>query len=187
MSHKKDRRLVQSEQAIIEAGISLLLVNPAAGMSEIAQAAGVGRATLYRHFETREALIRKLALICLEETDRALEPYEHLSGKALIEKIVDVLMPMADRFCFLVNLWSYVENDDEVKSIEARMDGEMRYVLNRAKDAGEIRPDLPTSWLSVLFNNTITSGWMLVNSGEATSDQAASYAKKTFFDGCAYR
>ncbi len=187
MSQKKDRRIIQSEDAIIEAGISVLLTNPAAGMSEIAQKAGVGRATLYRHFETREALIRKLALICLEETDRALAPYEHLRGKALIGKIIDVLMPMADRFCFLVNLWSYVEGDDEVKSIEARMDQEMQYVLNQAKHAGEIRSDLPTSWLSVLFDNTITSGWMLVESGEATSGQAADYAKKSFFEGCGHR
>ncbi|MGB1252192.1 MAG: helix-turn-helix domain-containing protein [Candidatus Promineifilaceae bacterium] len=32
-------------------------------MSDIATAAGVGRATLYRHFESCEALIEKLILI----------------------------------------------------------------------------------------------------------------------------
>ena len=102
MSHKKDRRIVQSEQAIIEAGISALLLNPSAGMSEIAQFAGVGRATLYRHFESREALIRKLAIVCAEETDIALEPYAHLTGRAAIEAVIDVLVPMADRFRFLI-------------------------------------------------------------------------------------
>ena len=45
----------------MRAGIETLLADRSAGMSEIARNAGIGRATLYRHFETREALVKKLA------------------------------------------------------------------------------------------------------------------------------
>ena len=45
--------------------------NPGAAMAEIAEKAGVGRATLYRHFPTRDDLIRALALASLSQTDKA--------------------------------------------------------------------------------------------------------------------
>jgi AcrR family transcriptional regulator len=184
MSQKRDQRLVQSEHAIIEAGISTLLLNPAAGMSDIAAASGVGRATLYRHFATREALIRKLALVCLEEIDRALAPYAHLQGRAAIEQIVEVLMPLADRFSFLVNLWSLVEDDDDVRRINTRMQRETCALIDQARRAGEISTDLPTSWLALVFDNTLATGWKLVEAGEATSSDAARYVRQSFFDGC---
>ncbi|WP_136658181.1 TetR/AcrR family transcriptional regulator [Nitratireductor sp. XY-223] len=185
MSQKNDRRFVRSQEAIIEAGIAALLRNPSAGMSEIADAAGIGRATLYRHFESREALVRKLALVCLEETETALEPNENLSGRAAVEKIIDVLMPMADRFRFLVSLWSLVEGDAEVARIEARMRGEMLALFRQAMTDGEFETDMPAEWLTAFFDSTLTAGWMLVDAGAATSGEAADYVKRSFLDGCA--
>ena len=67
-------------------------------MSEIALAAGVGRATLYRHFETKEALTRALAKQCLQETDEILEPARSLKGRPALEAIIDCIVPLADRF-----------------------------------------------------------------------------------------
>jgi len=184
MSQKKDRRIVQSEQAIIEAGISALLVNPSAGMSEIAQTAGVGRATLYRHFESREALIRKLVMVCSEETEIALEPYAHLRGKAALEAVIDVLVPMADRFRFLVSLWSLVEDDEEVKRINAEMLRDLHALIDQAKRAGDVHAQLPTAWLVTLLDSMLTAGWMFVETGTSTSREAAEYVKQSFFHGC---
>ncbi|WP_419908100.1 TetR/AcrR family transcriptional regulator [Hoeflea sp.] len=176
---------MRSQQAIIEAGIATLLRNPAAGMSEIADAAGIGRATLYRHFVSREALIRKLALVCMEETEHALAPHEHLRGRAAVEKIVDVLMPVADRFRFLVSLWSLVEGDGEVERIEARMRAELHALFEEAIADGTFSPDLPASWLVAFFDSTLTAGWMMVGAGDATSEEAAHYVKRSFLGGCA--
>ena len=184
MSHKKDRRLIQSEEAIIKAGIETLLVNPSAGMTEIADAAGIGRATLYRHFETRELLIRALALRCYEEVDQALEPYSHLEGKAVIEKIIDILMPIADRFRFLGSLWAYVDQDEEVRRVERQTQKEMCVLFDHAKQIGEIDPSLPTSWLLLFFDSTLMAGWEMVEANDATPENAAKYVKRSFFSGC---
>ena len=184
MSQKNDRRFIRSQQAIIEAGIATLLRNPSAGMSEIADAAAIGRATLYRHFESREALVRKLALVCLEETEAALKPHGRLSGRAAVETLIDVLMPMADRFRFLVSLWSLVEGDVQVARIEARMRDELHGLFQQGIAAGDFRPDLPASWMAAFFDSTLTAGWMLVETGAATSAEAADYVKRSFLEGC---
>ena len=184
MSHKKDKRVVQSEKAIVEAGISTLLLNPSAGMSEIARSAGVGRATLYRHFESREELIRYLAKLCHEEIDIALEPYEHLRGRAAIETIIDVVVPMADRFRFLVNLWSFVEEDEEIKSVESQVVEEMTALFDHAKELGDVNPELPTTWIVTFFDAALMASWMLVDTGQASSCEAAKLVKHSFFQGC---
>lgn len=184
MSRKTDLRIIRSEQAIIEAGIGALLVNPSAGMSEIASAAGVGRATLYRHFESRDALVRRLALVCLEEIDTALKPHDHLDGRAAIEMIVEVIMPMVERFRFLLNLWSIVEHDEDVRRIDVRMRRQLHALFDRAKRAGDIARDLPTPWLVTVFDSTLTAGWTMVDGGDATPAEAAGYVKRSFFEGC---
>ncbi len=184
MSQKKDQRLIQSEKAIIEAGIKTLLVNPSAGMSEIAQTAGVGRATLYRHFKSREALIQRIAMVCFEETDVALKPFEHLEGRVAIEAVIDALMPLGDRFRFLINLWSYAAQDEEVARIDAESVQEMAWLVDQAKSRGEIAADLPTSWIVEFFDGTLTAGWMLAERGDVTTLEAAEYVKRSFFRGC---
>gem|GEM_PF-5477589 len=67
-------------------------------MSDIAVAASVGRATLYHHFEAREALIKKLVIFCsLMNGVSAEDPAETLS---------DYLFNHSDKITFgLTHLW----------------------------------------------------------------------------------
>jgi len=136
---KKDKRFTQSEKAIIEASIQMLLVNPSAGMSDIAEAAGVGRRTLYRHFESRDVLIEKLIIVCVEELKAASAPLQHLSGRAAIEASIEVTMPLADRFHFLTILWPTAANNEEVEQIDNQLDEKMATLIEQAKEAGDIK------------------------------------------------
>ncbi|MEM7538581.1 MAG: TetR/AcrR family transcriptional regulator [Chloroflexota bacterium] len=180
---KKDQRLIQSEKAIIEASIKTLLTNPSAGMSEIAQAAGVGRATLYRHFESRDALIQRLVVVCLEEIDIVTNPLYHLKGRAALEGIIDAIMPLANRFQFLMNLWHIAGDNEAVRQISERQFEEMYAVMEEAKAAGDIDADLPTVWVVAFFDQTITAAWSLVEAGEFNASEAAECAKRSFFRG----
>ena len=126
---KKDTRQVQSENAIIEASIRTLLVNPSAGMSEIATAAGVGRATLYRHVESRQALLEKLVLVCMEEMDAATAPLAHLTGGAALEARIDATMPLADRFHFLAELWTIAADSEAITQIDNKLDDEFAVLV----------------------------------------------------------
>ena len=60
-----------ARRAIVDAAIRLWAVNPGASLSEVALRAGVGRATLHRHFHGRDALVTAVARICLEEMREA--------------------------------------------------------------------------------------------------------------------
>ena len=51
----------RTQMAILDAAARVLRRRPDAAMADIADAAGVGRAALYRYFPTRESLLRGVA------------------------------------------------------------------------------------------------------------------------------
>ena len=61
----------RNREAVLQAAIGLLGERPGASMRAIADASGVGRSTVYRHFPTREALLRALFARVLEESAAA--------------------------------------------------------------------------------------------------------------------
>ena len=183
---KADARYDKSRAAIIEAGIEVLLRNPDAGMSEIAIAAGVGRATLYRHYESREVLVEELAVKCLEETDEVTAPLkaQKLTGKAAINATIDVLMPMAARFRFLMSLSSITADSRRVRQIYQRQLDELSQLVQEAQAAGDISSDLTVTWVVWSFDALLNSAWHLVELGEMTPTDAAAAFKRSFFSGC---
>lgn len=71
-----------SEQAILAAAREVLLRDPAATVADLADAAGVSRATLYRLFGSREALLEALELEPAASTrQRVLEAALELVGR----------------------------------------------------------------------------------------------------------
>ena len=182
---KRDQRLVQSEAAILEAGIRTFLRNPSAGMSEIALESGVGRTTLYRHYESREALVRAIALHCLDEIDAALAPLYAANPQRAITASFEVLIPLADRYRFLASLWPETEGDSSIAERMEQARHETHASMDYAKTAGEIDPALPSVWLTEFFEMTLYAAWSLLESRELTSEQAVQYAARSFLHGCA--
>lgn len=58
--------------AIIDAGVRLLSSDPNASVADIAQAAGVGRVTLYGHFPSRETLVDRVLAHAVAQAEHAL-------------------------------------------------------------------------------------------------------------------
>ena len=148
MSNRRDRRIVQSENAIIEAGIKVFLANPQAGMSDIAVASGVGRTTLYRHFDSKEALVQAIALHCFDEIDEALQPLHEMSGLEAIEATFELLIPVANRYRFLNTMWPDAHKDPRVARKTLQSTSEIGLLIDQAKQRGEIDTSLPSIWLT---------------------------------------
>ena len=170
--------------AILETAARLLAERDAS-MVEIAEAAGVGRATLYRHFPTREALLAELAVQALDEiaqrvADAGLEQTSVIEG---IERLARVFLTVADRYVVLVRERVRPEPDEA----ERRVGGPLRAVFERGIGEGVLRSDLDPQAQLRLFSSVVTGALQAGLQRELGIEETAAILTSFFLEGARAR
>jgi TetR/AcrR family transcriptional repressor of mexCD-oprJ operon len=118
----------------------------AASMSDVASAAGVARATLYRYFGSRQALEDEVVVA------GATRAHDGLRAGRIAEIGVADGVPRAVRTMLEVGHALVViarrRAVAPVPDFEMRVTGELRRLLHEGQAAGEVRDDLPAAWLA---------------------------------------
>ncbi|MEM7269895.1 MAG: helix-turn-helix domain-containing protein [Pseudomonadota bacterium] len=172
-----------AREAILEAAFQTFSKRPGASLGDIAQAAGVGRATLHRHFKGRDDLMIALAHVAAEELDEAVDAAtrqatSHMDGLRLS---LAAIIPLGDRQGFLA-----MEPVERASEIAAKYDEGQRELIaeiEAAKAEGALSAAIPTLWIAETYEALIYAGWEMVRKGEATPKQAAELAWRTFTTG----
>ncbi|MEO1359222.1 MAG: helix-turn-helix domain-containing protein [Pseudomonadota bacterium] len=174
---------LSTRDAIVEAAFAVFSKNPSAALSDVAERAGVGRATLHRHFAGRDELVRALAKIASKEMGEAVEEacadattYSEVARLAL-----QALIPLGDRHGFLA-LETFAD-DPDMQADFAREQKETAEMVDAAKGEGLFDTAVPTSWIVQAYDNLMYAGWESVKAGETTHDQAAALAWRTLIHG----
>ncbi len=172
-----------SRDAIIDAAFAVLSKDPSAALSDVATLAGVGRATLHRHFASREDLVRALARIAMADMEEAVEAAcAHVeSYSEATRKSLHALIPLGDRFGFLE--LEPLDDDPAFKREFDRQQRETAEMIDGAKREGLFDKSVPTAWIVQAFDHLLYAGWESVKAGEATPDQAADLAWRTLKSG----
>ena len=168
--------------AIIEAAFDVFRTNPGAGLGEVASRAGVGRATLHRHFNGRTDLIETLIRIASNEIDAAIA--DALEGATtateMLHRIIVAVIPLGDRQSFLATERPEAPDIAEKSAKQAKAFAEL---IEAARYEGLFAPDIPTPWIAEVFDGLVYAGWMQVQAGEITQKQAAVLAWRTLTAG----
>lgn len=176
-----------TQDAIIEAAFRLYRENPSASLGEIASLAGIGRATLHRHFSSRDDLLVALAKVATEELDLAANKAAESaqSYTEAIKLILHAMVPLADRAWFLYREAAQ-DNTDLQKDYEGQL-AEMVELVDAAKEEGGLASSQSTFWIVQAFDGLLFAAWEMVRAEEATPRQAADMAWETFMNGVACR
>ena len=182
MSQMSKKR-ISIKASIIEAAFADFTRNPGASLATIAKTAGVGRATLHRHYRTRNDLIHALAVQAASELDEAVlqatkDVQSHIQA---LQNIMAAVIALGDRQWFLAH-----EDLSQFRDIEqrnARQNREFRNLVVAAGREGLFRAHCPAEWVMSAYDHLVYAGWMMVRDGHVTSRQAAALAWKTFCDG----
>jgi TetR/AcrR family transcriptional regulator, mexCD-oprJ operon repressor len=126
-----------------------------ANMNEVAEAAGVARATLYRYFPNRETLLRELAQHALDAAGERLEAaaLERVPADEAVVRAIRALVDVGDYFIVLAR----ARVDPDPAEFERRITAPLRSVLERGQADGRIRADVPAAWLTEALFGLVVS------------------------------
>lgn len=157
------KKETKARRALLDSATVLLAENPGASFIEIAENAGIGRATLYRHFPTREDLIRTLSLEAIEAIDDVSKEIAKKTANPMEMLLLSFegIIPLGDRYNFLYHLPEV--DDPEIKRRLAKQEDELFYLIRAAQLAGDISNEIPTDWACSMYNAILYSAWDLQN------------------------
>jgi AcrR family transcriptional regulator len=153
----------------------------AANLADVAAAAGVSRATLYRYYPNREALLQALAEHGLTELASRLNDagLERATVKDGVERLARALLAVGDRHAVLVG-GHYSPDEAEAERL---VYAPMRAVFERGIASGHLRQDLPADVLLELFAGTLTAAFKLTRRHQLGAEEASAAAAAVFLDG----
>ncbi|MEV4423029.1 helix-turn-helix domain-containing protein [Patulibacter sp. NPDC049589] len=170
----------RNRDLVVAAAVRVLSERPDASMREIAEASGVGRTTVYRHFPQRDDLVRALFRRVFEEAHEIAERFV-AEGRAAwaagdgdgLEVVVALTAEFADigeRYRFLG-----VHRELEAEQLEA-LSAEhgtepLESYLAEAQARGELRTDLTVPWMMDVVHGLTMMAAQHVRLGAGTVDE----------------
>jgi AcrR family transcriptional regulator len=179
---KKAPRFDRTAAAILDAAAHVFSEQgTAANLADVAAAAGVSRATLYRYYSNREALLKALAAHALTELASRLNDAGLARAAVIeaIERLARALVAVGDRYAVLAGEQCSPDEADAERLVGAPM----RAVFERGIASGLLRPDLTADVLQELFAGTIMAAIKLTQRQQLGPEEASAAAAAVFLDG----
>jgi TetR/AcrR family transcriptional repressor of mexCD-oprJ operon len=184
-------RRLRTPAAILATATRVLAERPDASTGDIAAAAGVGRATLYRYFPTREALLEALEAQAHEElaariTDAGLD---RVPVPEALERLLRAFLAVGD--CYIVVVREHGKDHHGMAQHHKEMDAELmapiRAVFQRGVDDGVLRDDLGIDALMELFGGIVLASLKVGVPRTLGVEETAATVVSYFLDGAQRR
>ncbi|MCB8903311.1 MULTISPECIES: TetR/AcrR family transcriptional regulator [unclassified Streptomyces] len=155
---------------VLHAAAALLTRKATATMDEVARSAGIGRATLHRHFAGRDALVRALEELGLQEMEAALDRAGLDDGPEdeALRRLIAEVEHVAPLLSFLVTENQLFEGDQQHVGW-ARIDARVSALFRSGQESGAFRIDLTPAWLTEAFYGLVGSGAWAVQDGRVAA------------------
>lgn len=175
----------RNRATVLDHASRLLSEDPAVGMAEIAAAAGIGRATLYRHFPTREELHTAIDARAVEDTERAIAEsrLEQDSASQALRRLIVALLEVGDRYRFLLAEGAAKLTDEQRRTREERLGAPLFALVDRAQADEEWSRSLSPTWMLTVLGAVITAAVREIAADRLDRDQAADVVTATLLDG----
>jgi AcrR family transcriptional regulator len=142
----------RNDAAILAAAREVFVANPDAPVSDVVERAGVGISSLYRRYESKEALLRKLCLdglqlyndiarAAVEEHGDPWETFETFMARIIEADVHALTLSLAGRF----------RPTEELRRAGRLADTLNEQIVTRAQTAGVLREDIRPDDLTYVF------------------------------------
>jgi AcrR family transcriptional regulator len=124
-------------------------------MADVAEAAGVGRATVYRYFPTRQALLERLAAVAVADAGARLAEtqLEKVQPEEAVIRAVRALLEGGSYLTVLARDRIRANSEE----YEQRLVAPLRRLFERGQESAAFRNDVPSQWLTNAFVDLVVS------------------------------
>jgi TetR/AcrR family transcriptional regulator, mexCD-oprJ operon repressor len=156
---------------------------PQASMNDVAIEAGVARATLYRYFPSRQALLQELVDVALIDAGGRLSAARiaDIPVEEAVHRAVRALMDLGDAFILIAG--ERARGDG--KRFDEHVAVPLRALCTRGQETSVLRDDASSEWLTEFLIVTVTSA--LVTARGVGRDDLVELVASVFFDGARRR
>jgi AcrR family transcriptional regulator len=178
----------RSVRAIVRAATQVLGQDPHASMLEIATASGLGRATVYRHFPSREELvlaIRKESSDACEAMITDCRLHEGPASEAL-SRLVKGFIHIGDRYGVIAH--TYAGMEPNTREREEEVTRPILELMERGQREGEFRTDVSARFLRSAILDMAAVAVREITEGSIAAEEAPDLLTSILSNGiCAQR
>jgi TetR/AcrR family transcriptional repressor of mexCD-oprJ operon len=170
--------------AIIDSAATILAERgEAASMEDIASAAGIGRATLYRYFPNREELLRAMAAASVRELAARIKDanLEAVPFEEAIARLTRAIIATGNKYIALNG--DSAKYSDAYPDFDVKVTEPIRALFRSASADGALREDLPPDVLMDLFSGLIKGALDSTANGRRGIEETAAAVTTLFMDG----
>lgn len=174
----------QSKAKIAEQAIQVLSRSPQSSMEQVAEKLGISRATLYRHFKTRQMLLKEITLSSYNIFKSLIEPIlqSDMRSDEKLMKFVRDFVPTGARFYFLTYNDMFL-GDKEVEALYKSQSTYLERLAAQLKEDGIISGDVPDEWFAAALEFMIYGAWEKIYQGDLAVNKAPELILKTILNG----
>ncbi|CAI9417672.1 TetR/AcrR family transcriptional regulator [Nocardioides sp. T2.26MG-1] len=175
--------VLRNRAALLDAAADVLASAPEASLAEVATRAGLTRATLYRHFESRDALLSAIQEEVLRRASEVLVGLD-LAGcdtREGIRRAAAELVPLGLRFRIL--LAGGASGDPAFLAAREQVLAPLWAVLDRGVEAGELPATANPAWLRAVLAGLLMTAARAAGAGLVDPGEAGELVASSFLDG----
>lgn len=175
--------VARNRTAILMASVDVLSREPQASLAQIAAGAGVGRATLYRHFPSREALLEALREELLARASTVVASARPSEGPPLeaLRRVISRLLPLGLAFRGLVA--DGIDLDPAFRDARDEVLRPAYELLERAVVDGAFRSGITPSWAASVLSGLLVGAVRESAASGLSSEEAADLVHSTLLHG----
>src|ERR1017187_3096822 len=167
-------------EAILDAAARLLVERgEQPSLADVAAAAGVARATLYRHFPTRERLLEALTAVALDATGLAAAGLDAVPVPEGIARVARGGAAGGSKYAAMIDR----HGPGYDGAVEQQIGTMIRALLQRGVDDGTFRSDLSVDELAYLFGQLLQAAAHMTAEQVAGVEKAAALVSTVFLHG----
>jgi AcrR family transcriptional regulator len=184
-----------TREQVLAAAQRQLNLDPTSSMAAIAEAAGVGRATLHRHVASREALLTEIGVRSLDRWESRLDEREvatvAASGdadriRACLEGLVDDFVADSDDFGFALTD-SYMCTSPPLVERVRDLENRENELYAAAQAVGVLRSDVTARWLGHAVYGLLVAARDALAQGDVPRRDLGALVLSTFLTGAGAR